>query len=763
MSARVNFEVIAGQRRVSEVRVHGEGGEVLSGPEWTMYGGAICDGFAPVRMRCTEDGGMWRVVLPGLKRGAMPWRWQLFLQEVSTGVEWLVAEGEVRVRERRAEAVAPEDDELTELVCVLSADRTVFEVQLGDATAVAVAAAACAREAAEKAAEARAGAEGAVARHAGDAGVHVTETERKAWNTPLFNAAEAQLLQRLAVFAKGSDAGRASLAAGQRIVLTGGGNWLRLDGNGVHIANTQFPAYLKLGSDDDRLAVLPLGVKTAMGADGYGLSVSADGGLQLWGTHFLQGDAHADTTLKIVHNSLSLGSTDTAAIGFDYANTVTFRTFPNDGSTANDNAGGVYRFEAWRWADDSHTSKVEMAVDVRKPNAGTLCDESLMNRAEVLAAIEKNAPKVSTTTTVTKGSSDLVTSGAVYDAHYQSRTVSYLLNNSFSDAIYVVPSSATHYYAGGAGTWTTSYSVALGYGAHAGVDNQYATDEEGKTGAVAIGYLARALWLSNKNYPASIAIGYKAISKNGIFIGHNGGGVISNRSVIIGDQRSSAHAGEVVNCVLIKGVSRRGSNNIVIMGLADKDVSHDEVYATVRNVVLGSNCSACTLHSGGFEGDTTDNIVIGAYSSSSASQYNIVMGRESTAVGGHNQIAIGSFIKLKDNSTCCIGVRDSKDHFGKGTQTLLYLMGANSPLATTYEDGAACMGYVVKDTSGNILECGTRKLSEIFTNNTAFAPASMDLDAPAPTPFMPTGITDPIEFPQEPENEPEILTDTTQQ
>ena len=73
-------------------------------------------------------------------------------------------------------------------------------------------------------------------------------------------------------------------------------------------------------------------------------------------------------------------------------------------------------------------------------------------------------------------------------------------------------------------------------------------------------------------------------------------------------------------------------------------------------------------------------------------------------------------------------------------------MGSGSPLATTYEDGEACLGYVVKDSDGNVTACGTRKLSELLTNNTAFAPAALDLEASAPTPFLPTGITEPIEF-----------------
>ena len=79
-------------------------------------------------------------------------------------------------------------------------------------------------------------------------------------------------------------------------------------------------------------------------------------------------------------------------------------------------------------------------------------------------------------------------------------------------------------------------------------------------------------------------------------------------------------------------------------------------------------------------------------------------------------------------------------------QTLLYIIAAGSELATQYEGGEACLGYVVKESSGNVLACGTRKLSELLTSNTAFAPAAMDLDADPPTPFLPRGVMDSVAF-----------------
>lgn len=114
-----------------------------------------------------------------------------------------------------------------------------------------------------------------------------------------------------------------------------------------------------------------------------------------------------------------------------------------------------------------------------------------------------------------------------------------------------------------------------------------------------------------------------------------------------------------------------------------------------------------------------------------------------TQSSGSFATAIGSQTKNKDKFTAVIGALNSDNN----TMTQLYLIAAGSPLATKYESGSACLGYVVKDTSGNIIECGTRKLSELLTSNTAFAPAAFGLDdEPTPGPFLPTGIMEPMEI-----------------
>lgn len=138
--------------------------------------------------------------------------------------------------------------------------------------------------------------------------------------------------------------------------------------------------------------------------------------------------------------------------------------------------------------------------------------------------------------------------------------------------------------------------------------------------------------------------------------------------------------------------------------------------------------------------DVSENgIAIGRQAKTEASQA-IAVGRLANSKAAL-ATALGYAAKVADAGVCCIAAWNSAD---KTLQTLLYLIGSGSALATTYEAGAASLGYVVKAVTGSILECGTVKLRDLLPNNTAFAPAGMDLDAPAPSPFLPTGIMEPL-------------------
>ena len=128
--------------------------------------------------------------------------------------------------------------------------------------------------------------------------------------------------------------------------------------------------------------------------------------------------------------------------------------------------------------------------------------------------------------------------------------------------------------------------------------------------------------------------------------------------------------------------------------------------------------------------------------------HGIAIGKSSVATAKFST-AIGVGSKAADKGVVAISAWNDSSGFDNATiQTQLYLIGAGSTLANTYEGGEACLGYVTKQTNGTVLACGTRKLSELLTNNTAFAPAAMDLDADPPTPFLPTGALEPIELPE---------------
>ena len=187
--------------------------------------------------------------------------------------------------------------------------------------------------------------------------------------------------------------------------------------NNVVVANNQGTA---------GITVLPLGTKTNLGADAYGLHVSAMGGLQLFGTHFLNGDLFEDSVtgydqaVKIIKNNVSVSSTDLAAIGFDYANKVTFRTMPNDGNEA------TYALEAWQWTDDSHSRKAATAgVKFLKPSQKTAFEKSSVLNMEEGDA-RWGAPDLSTYLSKSEASSTYLAKSDVQDTYVSKSEISYL-------------------------------------------------------------------------------------------------------------------------------------------------------------------------------------------------------------------------------------------------------------------------------------------------------------------------------------------------
>lgn len=152
-----------------------------------------------------------------------------------------------------------------------------------------------------------------------------------------------------------------------------------------------------------------------------------------------------------------------------------------------------------------------------------------------------------------------------------------------------------------------------------------------------------------------------------------------------------------------------------------------------QSVAIGFNASA---------NNAEHSVAAGYGASTAAANYSIAIGRADAASKPSGQV-LGYSAKLNNKGCTLIGTWESE---ARTVQTLLYIIAAGSELATQYEGGEACLGYVVKESSGNVLACGTRKLSELLTTNTAFAPAALALDADPPTPFLPEGIMEPVKF-----------------
>lgn len=153
------------------------------------------------------------------------------------------------------------------------------------------------------------------------------------------------------------------------------------------------------------------------------------------------------------------------------------------------------------------------------------------------------------------------------------------------------------------------------------------------------------------------------------------------------------------------------------------------------------------------------------YLSNALSEGSIAVGRQSNATA-HSSIAIGWGAKAtkapslaigfeaKANDTGVAVIRLGNGVWNVDTYTQLYFSGANTPLANEYYNGEAFMGYVVTDNAGTKLACGTRRLSELFPDNSLTQPASLDENGEwvMPKVFHPSDLDLPVEEPSEPED-----------
>ena len=262
----------------------------------------------------------------------------------------------------------------------------------------------------------------------------------------------------------------------------------------------------------------------------------------------------------------------------------------------------------------------------------------------------------------------------------------------------------------------------------------------------------------------------------------NNGDTESSNSVTIGCKASNTGADSVV---IGASSSTVGAGSIVI-GTAAKTTDNQAI-AVGAKATAKTNATAI----GYYANADFHSISIGHYAAAK-SVGGVSIGNNSVA--NKHSLSVGSSAKSNANNSIAIGTNAAVSDYGAtvirstaedGTYTQLYFSGANTPLANTYENGEAMMGYVVRDSAGNVMTdaegnamVGTQKLSVLFPNNrgeNAFTPAMLGLDdewTPKPM-FRPSDLDMPQEEPTEPEEyqplpvypivEPEIPSESSEE
>ena len=116
MTIETDLNVMEHAGRTWRFTLKNESGEVLPLDAYVIYGAAECPGQALRAFTVEVKGGVATVRMPGLPVGDWPWKYQIFVLEVSSRVEWLLCCGSVNVLGRVAGghvALSPEQLEFT--------------------------------------------------------------------------------------------------------------------------------------------------------------------------------------------------------------------------------------------------------------------------------------------------------------------------------------------------------------------------------------------------------------------------------------------------------------------------------------------------------------------------------------------------------------------------------------------------------------------------------------------------------------------------
>ena len=273
-----------------------------------------------------------------------------------------------------------------------------------------------------------------------------------------------------------------------------------------------------------------------------------------------------------------------------------------------------------------------------------------------------------------------------------------------------------------------------------------------------------------------------------------------------GQMLAGAYGYSVATAEAVQAVVSASATNAVVLGAGASTTGENSIVlgagaqvGGLKTVAIGSGVTDVGNNSVSIGADTNakyQSVSIGYGAKSDGSGTSVGRNATSTSEGfagavtakatGWRSVAIGSFSKATAYSTVALGQNASAADIGVvvfrseaqdavngyGTSTQLYFAGANTPLANTYEGGEAMMGYVVRDSAGNVMidaegnaMVGTQKLSVLFPNNrgeNAFSPAVLDLDGeytPKPM-FRPSDLDLPVEEPTEPEDVTTTIPDT---
>ncbi len=160
-----NMQILEGAQYRLRVKLTNEAGEQLPPELFRVYAGAFCPGYAPAHFHAERTAEEWVLTMPGLKPGRVPWNWQVIAAEYATGVEWLLAAGEVTVTPRHATGSGYVDPGELKITATLDKTTLQMTVQVGESTSACSLAVVDARNSA-KAADASAKAAANSAEHA---------------------------------------------------------------------------------------------------------------------------------------------------------------------------------------------------------------------------------------------------------------------------------------------------------------------------------------------------------------------------------------------------------------------------------------------------------------------------------------------------------------------------------------------------------------------------------------------------------------------